>query len=63
MEEKQFAVYLMSNHNNTTIYTGVTGKGLKLRVWEHKQKLVKGFTNKYNVTKLVYYVVCDDPYT
>jgi putative endonuclease len=45
---------MMSNKTNTVIYTGVTGN-LERRVYEHKNKLIKGFTSKYNVTKLVYY--------
>jgi putative endonuclease len=51
----------MTNKNNTVIYTGVTSD-LKKRVYEHKEKLVKGFTKRYNLDKLVYYEVLDDPY-
>jgi putative endonuclease len=58
---KQYYVYLMTNKNNTVIYTGVTSN-LRKRVYEHKQKLVKGFTKRYNLDKLVYYEVFDDPY-
>jgi len=58
---KQYYVYLMTNKNNTVIYTGVTSD-LKKRVYEHKEKLVKGFTKRYNLDKLVYYEVLDDPY-
>jgi len=46
----------MTNKLNTVIYTGVTSD-LTKRVCEHKQKLVDGFTKKYNVSKLVYYEV------
>jgi putative endonuclease len=53
----------MTNKNNTVLYTGFTGKMLKQRVWEHKQKLVYGFTKKYNVSKLVYFELYDDAYT
>lgn len=49
---------MMANKGNTVIYTGVTGD-LQKRVYEHKEKLVDGFTKKYNVNKLVYYEVCD----
>ena len=49
----------MTNYNNTTIYTGVTNN-LVRRVYEHKNKIVKGFTAKYNITKLVYYEIFDD---
>ncbi|MDP3297217.1 MAG: GIY-YIG nuclease family protein [Thermodesulfovibrionia bacterium] len=50
---------MMTNKNNTVLYTGVTND-LKRRVYEHKEKMVKGFTKKYNITKLVYYEVCCD---
>ncbi|MBU2008984.1 MAG: GIY-YIG nuclease family protein [Chloroflexi bacterium] len=49
----QYYVYVMSNRSKT-LYTGVTND-LQRRVYEHKQKLVKGFTEKYNMTMLVYY--------
>jgi putative endonuclease len=52
-------IYLMMNDTNTVIYTGVTNNLLK-RIYEHKEKLVEGFTKKYNVTKLVYYEEFDD---
>ncbi|MBI3314093.1 MAG: GIY-YIG nuclease family protein [Candidatus Omnitrophica bacterium] len=51
-------VYLMTNKNNSVLYTGVTNALIK-RVYEHKQKLVPGFTNKYNASKLVYYEIFD----
>ena len=57
MELKGY-VYLMSNKSNSVIYTGVTNDLIK-RVYEHKNKLVKGFTEKYNVIKLVYYEIFD----
>ena len=47
-------VYILTNQNNTTLYTGVTSN-LAKRVWEHKNKIIKGFTYKYNINKLVYY--------
>ncbi|MCB9771317.1 MAG: GIY-YIG nuclease family protein [Candidatus Omnitrophica bacterium] len=52
-------VYLLMNKSNTVIYTGVT-RNLVKRIYEHKNKLVDGFTKKYNVTKLVYFEVFDD---
>ncbi len=41
------------------LYTGVTSE-LKKRIWEHREKLVDGFTKRYNVTKLVYYEIFAD---
>ena len=54
MDNKKGYVYLMTNNGNTVIYTGVTSN-LKKRIFEHKEKLVEGFTKKYNVNKLVYF--------
>ena len=51
-----YAVYVMTNRAGTTLYIGVTND-LERRVYEHKNKLVPGFTSKYNVTRLVYYEV------
>ena len=50
---KEYYVYIMTNKSRT-LYTGVTGD-LMRRVYEHKNKLVKGFTRKYNIQYLVYY--------
>ncbi|MEG8989261.1 GIY-YIG nuclease family protein [Ignavibacteria bacterium 4148-Me] len=50
---EQYYVYIMTN-NSRTLYTGVTNN-LRRRIYEHKNKLIPGFTNKYNITKLVYY--------
>lgn len=49
-----YYVYILSNWNNKVIYTGVTND-IDRRVYEHKNKLIDGFTKKYNITKLVYY--------
>jgi putative endonuclease len=49
----------MTNSRNTILYVGVTSD-LTRRVYAHKQKLVDGFTKRYNVTKLVYYEVLED---
>ena len=49
----------MTNYNETTFYIGVTGD-LQKRIWEHKNKIVDGFTKKYNVDKLVYYELTDN---
>lgn len=54
-----YYVYIMTNIGNTTLYIGVTNN-LQRRVYEHKQKLVAGFTKNYNLTKLVYFEVLED---
>jgi putative endonuclease len=51
---KHYWVYIMTNPNNTVLYTGVTND-LERRVAEHKDKKGSSFTSKYNVTKLVFY--------
>ena len=53
MSHRSYFVYIMTNERHTVLYTGVTNN-LMRRVWEHKEKLYKGFTAKYNITKLVY---------
>lgn len=55
---KQYYVYIMTN-SSRTLYTGITDN-LVRRVYEHKNKLIKGFTQKYNVTRLVYYEITSD---
>ena len=45
---------MMSNWNDKVLYTGITNN-LERRMYEHKNKLVKGFTAKYNINKLVYF--------
>ncbi|HZW83318.1 MAG TPA: GIY-YIG nuclease family protein, partial [Candidatus Deferrimicrobium sp.] len=49
-----YYVYILTNWSNKVLYTGVTNN-LERRMYEHKNKLVPGFTEKYNVTKLVYF--------
>jgi putative endonuclease len=50
----QYFVYILANYTNDVLYIGVTND-LSRRVCEHKSKLIKGFTSKYNVNKLVYF--------
>lgn len=57
--QKRFYVYLLTNWNNKVMYVGVTND-LQRRLYEHKNKLVKGFTEKYNVDRLVYFEETDD---
>lgn len=51
---KNYFVYILTTKNNKMLYTGVTNN-LQRRIWEHKQKLIPGYAEKYNVNKLVYY--------
>lgn len=55
---KRYYVYIMTNRSRT-LYTGVTSD-LQRRVYEHKQKLIPGFTEKYNITFLVHYETTND---
>src|SRR3989339_1277787 len=57
---KSYYVYITSNTSNSVYYTGVTND-LVRRIYEHKNKLVQGFTSKYNLNKLLYYEECIDP--
>ncbi len=54
-------IYIITNQNNSVLYTGVTSD-LKQRVWQHKQGEIPGFSQKYKVNKLVYYEIADDMY-
>ena len=54
-----YYVYILTNFSNTVLYTGVTNDLLK-RTYEHREKLVPGFTKRYNVWKLVYFEEGDD---
>lgn len=57
-EFKQYYIYIVTNFENGTLYTGVTND-LVRRIYEHKNKLVDGFTKDYGLDKLVYYEVID----
>jgi putative endonuclease len=55
---KQYYMYIMTTKKNTVLYTGVTNDLIR-RIFEHKTKLTKGFTSRYNVEKLVYFEVAE----
>jgi len=52
--DKQFYVYLLANKRNGTLYLGMTNDLIR-RVYEHKNKITKGFASKYDVSKLVWF--------
>lgn len=57
--DKVYCVYILTNLHNTVLYTGVTSN-LPKRIYEHKNHVVSGFSDKYNTEKLVYYEVFED---
>jgi putative endonuclease len=59
---RQFYVYILTNRRHTVLYTGVTND-LKKRGYQHRHKLIHGFTSRYNVDQLVYYEVFEDTYS
>lgn len=61
MEDKLYFVYILTNTNNRVLYIGVTNNIVR-RIWEHREKLIDGFTKKYNLNKLVYYEMCEEAY-
>ncbi len=52
-------VYIITNWRNTVLYTGST-TNLKKRIYHHKNKLIPGFSKKYNLDKLIYYETCQN---
>ncbi|MCX6004176.1 MAG: GIY-YIG nuclease family protein [Chloroflexi bacterium] len=57
--KEQFYIYIICNKNNSVLYIGVTSD-LRKRIYQHKAKLVDGFSKKYNLDKLVYYEIADN---
>lgn len=58
MRNHQYFVYIMTNYSGT-LYTGMTNN-LKIRIEQHKSKMISGFTKKYNINKLVHFEVFND---
>jgi putative endonuclease len=58
--EKLYCVYILTNRHHTVLYTGVSGD-LKSRVSQHREGSAPSFTKRYNIDKLVYYEVADNP--
>lgn len=59
MFEHEYFVYILASKKYGTLYTGVTNNLIE-RINQHKEKIIKGFTNEYNVDKLVYYEIHTD---
>ena len=59
--ERHYYVYILSSKKYGTLYVGVTSN-LEQRMYEHKVKLVDGFTKKYHIHELVYYEIHSDIY-
>ena len=57
---KQYYIYILTNKNNSVLYTGITGDLIK-RIYQHRNKAVKGFSFRYDLNKLVYYEIFYDP--
>ena len=58
--EKIYIVYILASKRNGTLYIGITSDLLK-RIWQHKEKMIQGFTKKYGVNQRVYYEIFWDP--
>ncbi|MFA6551566.1 MAG: GIY-YIG nuclease family protein [Patescibacteria group bacterium] len=56
MRERQYYIYILTNKTNEVLYIGVTNNLLQ-RIYQHKNKLINGFTARYNLNKLVYYEI------
>ena len=58
-EDKQYYVYILTNKSNNVLYIGVTNN-LERKMFEHKNKLIEGFSKKYNLTKLIYFEMSEN---
>jgi putative endonuclease len=57
--DRPYSVYIVTNQRHTVLYTGVTND-LTRRIHEHREKLIPGFTARYNASKLVFYETTTD---
>ena len=58
--ERSYFVYIATNKTNTVLYVGITNN-LERRIYEHANKLISGFTSKYNINKLIWYEIFSSP--
>ncbi len=59
MSRKQYYIYILASKNDGILYIGVTSNLIR-RVYEHRNDLVAGFTNKYHIHNLVYFETSED---
>lgn len=59
INKQQYYVYIITNYNNSTYYIGVTNNLIR-RIFDHKEGIIRGFSQKYKLKKLVYFEVCTD---
>lgn len=59
MTFKYYYVYIITSNNSKVLYIGITNN-LRKRVYEHKAKLVNGFSKRYNLNRIIYYEVFED---
>jgi putative endonuclease len=55
-----YYVYILASRKDGAIYVGITNDIVR-RIYEHRTKAVPGFTSKYNITRLVWFEIYDDP--
>jgi putative endonuclease len=60
MRAMAYYVYLLASRKDGALYIGVTNDLIR-RTFEHRAKMIKGFTSKYNITRLVWFEIYDDP--
>ena len=59
MNNKLYYVYILTNYTHSTFYIGITSN-LSRRIYEHNNKLVEGFSKKYNLNILLYYEIYEE---
>jgi putative endonuclease len=58
--DRRYFVYILASQKHGTLYIGITSDLIR-RVYEHKEKVVPGFTRRYGISRLVYFEIFDDP--
>ena len=55
-----YHVYILASRKDGAIYVGITNDIVR-RIYEHRTKVIQGFTSKYNITRLVWFEIYNDP--